>query len=206
MFIIRHFPHLLQVFIRRKKQRISKNFVRLGYLLVKHRYPGPSTAVPIGERALHTPPLPGKESPKGEKAAPGSSPGSQFLPSYLLGFLLVLAINPLLARGRSSLRGNALRRGAPGGAGNAEIVFSGTGPPPRSVHRGGTGSNGPCRGRSPRPSSSMSILAPDSAQIFWMTLPPLPMTSRILSGSIFMVIILGAYLLSSGGARRCRAA
>ena len=42
------------------------------------------------------------------------------------------------------------------------------------------------------PSSSMSIFAPESATIFWMTEPPLPMTSRILSGSIFMVIILGA--------------
>ena len=48
------------------------------------------------------------------------------------------------------------------------------------------------------PSSSMSTVAPDSAVIFWMTEPPLPMTSRILSGSIFMVIILGAYLLTSG--------
>ena len=32
------------------------------------------------------------------------------------------------------------------------------------------------------PSSSMSILAPVSATIFWMTLPPLPMTSRMLVG------------------------
>ena len=48
------------------------------------------------------------------------------------------------------------------------------------------------------PSSSMSILAPDSATIFWMTEPPLPMTSRILSGSMCMVTILGAYLLTSG--------
>ena len=44
----------------------------------------------------------------------------------------------------------------------------------------------------------MSTVAPDSAVIFWMTEPPLPMTSRILSGSIFMVSILGAYLLTSG--------
>ena len=47
------------------------------------------------------------------------------------------------------------------------------------------------------PSSSMSIWAPDSAVIFWITEPPLPMTSRILSTSIFMVIILGAYLETS---------
>ena len=47
------------------------------------------------------------------------------------------------------------------------------------------------------PSSSMSTVAPDSAVIFWITEPPFPMTSRILSGSIFMVIILGAYLLTS---------
>ena len=34
------------------------------------------------------------------------------------------------------------------------------------------------------PSSSMSIFAPVSATIFWMTEPPLPMTSRMRSGSI----------------------
>ena len=39
----------------------------------------------------------------------------------------------------------------------------------------------------------MSILAPVSVQIFWMVLPPEPMTSRILSTGIFMEIILGAY-------------
>ena len=47
------------------------------------------------------------------------------------------------------------------------------------------------------PSSSMSTLAPVSATIFWMTLPPLPMTSRMRSGSMCMVIILGAYSLTS---------
>ena len=36
------------------------------------------------------------------------------------------------------------------------------------------------------PSSLMSILQPVSAVIFWMTLPPEPMTSRILSGLIFI--------------------
>ena len=41
---------------------------------------------------------------------------------------------------------------------------------------------------------SMSILTPHSALIFWMTLPPEPITSRILSGWILMVSILGAYL------------
>ena len=44
------------------------------------------------------------------------------------------------------------------------------------------------------PSSSMSTCAPDSATIFWIMEPPLPMTSRILSTSIFMVSILGAIL------------
>ena len=43
------------------------------------------------------------------------------------------------------------------------------------------------------PSSSISILAPVSATIFWMTEPPLPMTSRMRSGLMCMVIILGAY-------------
>ena len=47
------------------------------------------------------------------------------------------------------------------------------------------------------PSSSMSILQPVSAQIFWMTLPPEPMTSRILSGLIFIWIIFGAESASS---------
>ena len=42
------------------------------------------------------------------------------------------------------------------------------------------------------PSSSMSTFAPDSATIFWMTLPPVPMTSRILSTLIFMDSIFGA--------------
>ena len=44
----------------------------------------------------------------------------------------------------------------------------------------------------------MSILAPVSAQIFWMTLPPEPMTSRILSTSIFIFTILGAVSATSG--------
>ena len=47
------------------------------------------------------------------------------------------------------------------------------------------------------PSSVMSILVLVSAVIFWMTLPPEPMTSRILSGLIFIWIILGAVLASS---------
>ena len=47
------------------------------------------------------------------------------------------------------------------------------------------------------PESSMSILQPVSAQIFWMTLPPEPMTSRILSGLIVILIIFGAVLASS---------
>ena len=47
------------------------------------------------------------------------------------------------------------------------------------------------------PSSSMSILTSHSAQIFWMTLPCLPITSPILSGSILVLSILGAYLESS---------
>jgi len=40
-------------------------------------------------------------------------------------------------------------------------------------------------------------LQPVSAQIFWMTLPPEPMTSRILSGLIFIWIIFGAESASS---------
>ena len=48
------------------------------------------------------------------------------------------------------------------------------------------------------PSSSMSTLAPVSAQIFWMVFPPEPMTSRILSTGIFRDSIFGAYSLTSG--------
>ena len=48
------------------------------------------------------------------------------------------------------------------------------------------------------PVSSMSILAPESAWIFWMTLPPEPMTERIISVGIFILIILGALGLISG--------
>ena len=39
-----------------------------------------------------------------------------------------------------------------------------------------------------------------------MTLPPEPMTSRILSTSIFIFTILGAVSATSGRARRCRGA
>ena len=45
-----------------------------------------------------------------------------------------------------------------------------------------------------RPSSSTSMSAPVTSTIFLMTLPPEPMTSRILSGSIWMVMMRGAYL------------
>src|SRR5436189_120101 len=45
---------------------------------------------------------------------------------------------------------------------------------------------------STRPSCSMSILTPVSAVILLMTLPPGPMTSRIFSGLISMVMIRGA--------------
>ena len=48
------------------------------------------------------------------------------------------------------------------------------------------------------PSSSMSILTPVSAMILLMTFPPEPMTSRILSGLMEKVMILGAHLESSG--------
>ena len=51
------------------------------------------------------------------------------------------------------------------------------------------------------PSSSMSILAPVSSIIPRITLPPVPITSRILSGSIFIVTMRGAHLdISSRGA------
>ena len=42
------------------------------------------------------------------------------------------------------------------------------------------------------PSFSMSIVAPVSSVIARMTAPPLPMTSRIFSGSILIVMIVGA--------------
>jgi hypothetical protein len=42
------------------------------------------------------------------------------------------------------------------------------------------------------PSSSMSIFAPVVSQISRMTLPPVPITSRILSVGIFSVTICGA--------------
>ena len=47
------------------------------------------------------------------------------------------------------------------------------------------------------PSSPMSILAPVSATISRITLPPEPITSRILSTGILMVSIFGAYSPSS---------
>ena len=47
------------------------------------------------------------------------------------------------------------------------------------------------------PSSWTSILQLQLAQISWMTLPPLPMTSLILSVGITMLNILGAQRLSS---------
>ena len=43
----------------------------------------------------------------------------------------------------------------------------------------------------------VDLVAFVSAQIFWMTLPPEPMTSRIFSVSILVVIILGAYFETS---------
>ena len=43
------------------------------------------------------------------------------------------------------------------------------------------------------PSSSMSIFAPVSSMMLRITLPPEPITSRILSGSIFIVMMRGAY-------------
>ena len=42
------------------------------------------------------------------------------------------------------------------------------------------------------PSSSMSIVVPVSRVSAWMTLPPLPITSRILSGLIFILMMRGA--------------
>ena len=48
------------------------------------------------------------------------------------------------------------------------------------------------------PSSSISIVAPVSSVIARMVVPPLPMTSRILSGWILMVVIRGAYSDISG--------
>ena len=47
------------------------------------------------------------------------------------------------------------------------------------------------------PSSSMLISVPVSAVIWRMTLPPAPMTSRILSTGILIVVMRGAYGLSS---------
>ncbi len=44
----------------------------------------------------------------------------------------------------------------------------------------------------------MSIFTPVSSTIFLIIFPLGPITSLILSGSIVMVIILGAYLDSSG--------
>ena len=44
----------------------------------------------------------------------------------------------------------------------------------------------------------MSIVTSHSAQIFWMTLPPEPMTSRILSTGTIVESIFGAYFESSG--------
>ncbi len=43
------------------------------------------------------------------------------------------------------------------------------------------------------PSLSMSMVVPVSSVIWRMTAPPLPMTSRIFSGSIFSVMIEGAH-------------
>ena len=43
------------------------------------------------------------------------------------------------------------------------------------------------------PSFSMSMVVPVSSVIARMTAPPLPMTSRIFSGSIFIVMIVGAH-------------
>ncbi len=47
------------------------------------------------------------------------------------------------------------------------------------------------------PSSSISIFTPVSSMILFITLPPVPITSLIFSGSIVIEIILGAYLLTS---------
>ena len=51
------------------------------------------------------------------------------------------------------------------------------------------------------PSSWMSICVPVSSVIAWITEPPLPITSRILSGWILMVIRRGANSLISGARR-----
>ena len=51
------------------------------------------------------------------------------------------------------------------------------------------------------PSSWMSICVPVSLVIAWIVEPPLPITSRILSGWILIVIRRGANSLSSGAAR-----
>ena len=52
------------------------------------------------------------------------------------------------------------------------------------------------------PSFSMSIVVPVSSVIARMTAPPLPMTSRIFSGSILIVMIEGAHsdILARGSA------
>ena len=47
------------------------------------------------------------------------------------------------------------------------------------------------------PLSSISIFTPNSLVIPWIVSPPLPITRRISSGSILIVSIRGAYLLSS---------
>ena len=54
------------------------------------------------------------------------------------------------------------------------------------------------------PSSSMSTLAPVSATISRITLPPVPMTSRIFDLSIWIVSMRGAWAreLGAGGAQR----
>ena len=46
------------------------------------------------------------------------------------------------------------------------------------------------------PSSSMSILAPVTSQISRMTLPPVPITSRILSLGMLITVIRGALALT----------
>ena len=152
MFIIRHFPHLLQVFIRRKSKGFPKNFVRLGYLLVKHRYPGPSTAVPIGERALHTTALcPGKNPQRVQKGRPGKLPG-QPVPAFLfIGLLIGIGDKPVAGAravvSAAEMPSVAALRAA---RGIRDRVLRHQALHLDSVHRGGTGSNGPCR-RSPTP-------------------------------------------------------
>ena len=54
------------------------------------------------------------------------------------------------------------------------------------------------------PSSSMSICVPVSRVSAWMTLPPLPITSRILSGLIFHLMILRGVLREFATRRRDR--